>query len=223
MRVDVLVIITTTEADRLLHTISTSITPNGVPINFNERLNTIDTNAASARRLLDTISISVAPDGVPVNLNERLNTIDTNTASARRLLDTISISVAPDGVPVNLNERLNTIDTNTTSARRLLDTISISIAPDGVPVNLNERLDTINDTIGETRIELRAGNFNNAARIVNSSASCCNAAISTFHSINDQRIPNFPATYGHFKRLSGWFTIVSQTIDVYVTNISTLR
>ncbi|KAH9208535.1 hypothetical protein DL95DRAFT_467682 [Leptodontidium sp. 2 PMI_412] len=36
----------TTEADRLLHTISTSITPNGVPINFNERLNTIDTNAA---------------------------------------------------------------------------------------------------------------------------------------------------------------------------------
>jgi hypothetical protein len=44
--------------------------------------------------------------------------------------------------------------------------------------------------------------FNCAARIINANAGRCNMAISPFHGIDNQQIPNFPTTYAHLEHLN---------------------
>ncbi|KIM94379.1 hypothetical protein OIDMADRAFT_21405, partial [Oidiodendron maius Zn] len=52
-------------------------------------------------------------------------------------------------------------------------------------------------------MELRAGHFNSAARLVNATSSRCNQSISTFRGVDNERIPNFPVTCSQFSLLAG--------------------
>lgn len=52
---------------------------------------------------------------------------------------------------------------------------------------------------------------------MNIRAGYCNTAIS-FHGIDNQRIPNFPATYTHLKRLRGLSTLSTLSLRVHFAN-----
>ena len=95
----------------------------------------------------------------------------------------------------------------------------ISDSQHHVDDKLGEVQNAIVANIRGTKTEIRAGqaqnysasfarltlfrHFNGAARLVNRFASCCNDSISNFRSIDNQRIPNFPATYAEFHMLQG--------------------
>jgi chromosome segregation ATPase len=86
------------------------------------------------------------------------------------------------------------IETQELTKDRVTSRVSISVII--LPINVCQR-----------PLIFLLSHFNCAARIINANAGRCNMAISAFHGIDNQRIPDFPTTYAHLEHLDSRSTL----------------
>lgn len=77
----------------------------------------------------------------------------------------------------------------------------------------------VNDYVSEVQLEMRAGHFNSAARLVNKLSSCCISIIYKLHGANNLPIHDLPRTYSDLQDLQGtqssgcWYPIWRKRTD----------
>ncbi|KIW64359.1 hypothetical protein PV04_09301 [Phialophora macrospora] len=217
---------------------------NGLPIILHDQLETIGrvlrddvaTRLATVKQSLTTV------EGHPIVLDQSLQNIDRDLATVRDDLRNNDGGLIPrvDGISrtlTNLGDPQTMAETLGIIRQSLTDT-------NGDPIIFHEQLGTIGrelnntvtagfETVGQSltdehgdpislhqnylqlQKELRAGHFNSAARAANARAKCANTPISAFRDTNYQRIPNFPPTYSHLKRLNeGVLDVILQRLGL---------
>jgi chromosome segregation ATPase len=190
-----------TQSNQQLTTIAQNLTT--ATGQSNDRLTTIGQNLTTANDRLTDANNRLTD----ANTNLGQLTTTSNDSNGRLVTIQEDLGTAIDGLnaanddlgqltAATLRGRADTlfIETQELTKDRVTSRVSISVII--LPINVCQR-----------PLIFLLSHFNCAARIINANAGRCNMAISAFHGIDNQRIPDFPTTYAHLEHLDSRYAV----------------